>query len=203
MDDEKKIDFLHQGEWKHTMMIIVVALIALVILGIYLKITVFTNKEGTVTTISTASLKNVIAISELSTLDYTYNAIAKVYEEDGSQIKYYVSYEGKAIAGIDFDKIRFVVKEETKTVSIILPEVEIQDAMVDMGTLDYIFIKEKYNTETVSQEAYKASKADLEKRLTEETELYKMAKENAISAIKALYEPWIAQIDAEYTVEVR
>ena len=51
------------------------------------------GEEGTVTTISKASLEKVFEISELSTVDYSYNAVARAYEEDGATPKYYVAYE--------------------------------------------------------------------------------------------------------------
>ena len=63
------------------------------------------GEEGTVTTISKASLEKVFEISELSTVDYSYNAVARAYEEDGVTPKYYVAYEGTVTAGIDFSKI--------------------------------------------------------------------------------------------------
>ena len=45
---------------------------------------------GTVTTVSKAALEKVIEINDLSTLEYNYNAITKVYDKDNEKIKYYV-----------------------------------------------------------------------------------------------------------------
>ena len=72
-----------------------------------------------------------------------------------------------------------------------------------METMNFIFEKKKYETETVSQEAYAACKEDLEKRVKEEQSLLSMAKENATEAVKALIEPWVQQVDKEYTVEIK
>lgn len=96
------------------------------------------GEEGTVTTISKASLEKVFEISELSTVDYSYNAVARAYEEDGATPKYYVAYEGTVTAGIDFSKIVIDIDEDTKIITITLPESEIQNTTVDFGSMDYI-----------------------------------------------------------------
>lgn len=184
------------------LLIVVIILAIIVVIIFYMKTAVFRDKDGQVTTISKSSLERIIEIGELSTVDYTYNAIAKVYDEEGSTIKYYVAYEGIVTAGIDFEKISIKVDEEQKKVRIIIPDVEIHNINVDMGTMEYIFTKNKYETETISQEAYKICKQDLQSRVKEETDLYGMAKENAIASVRALFLPWIDQMDKGYTVEV-
>ena len=55
--------------------------------------------------ITASSLEKVLEIDELSTAEYTYNAVAKKHSQDGKEIKYYVAYEGKVTAGVDFEKI--------------------------------------------------------------------------------------------------
>lgn len=180
-----------------------VVIILLIAIGVYMKMVVFNNKEGQVSTISKSSLEKVLEINELSTIDYTYNATTKVYDEDGTTIKYYVAYEGIVTAGIDFENIEIVPDEEQKKIIITLPEIQVNDVNVNMGTLDYIFMKDKYETETVSQEAYKACKQDLKSRVKNETDLHKMARTNAIESVKVLFTPWIQQVDEEYEVEVK
>lgn len=184
------------------LLIVVIILAIIVVIIFYMKTAVFRDKDGQVTTISESSLERIIEIGELSTVDYTFNAIARVYDEEGSTIKYYVAYEGTVTAGIDFEKISIKVDEEQKKVRIIIPDVEIHNINVDMGTMEYIFTKNKYETETISQEAYKICKQDLQSRVKEERDLYGMAKENAIASVRALFLPWIEQMDKGYTVEV-
>ena len=161
------------------------------------------GEEGTVTTISKASLEKVFEISELSTVDYSYNAVARAYEEDGVTPKYYVAYEGTVTAGIDFSKIMIDIDEDTKIITITLPESEIQNTMVDFGSMDYIFENKKYETETVSQEAYELCKTDLARRVAKENDLMTLAKENAVTAVEALVDPWVQQIDGEYKVNIK
>lgn len=161
------------------------------------------SDRGKVTTITEATLEEVIEISDLSTLDYTYNSITDVKDEDGETVKYHVAYKGKVTAGIDLEKVDVSVDEETKKIVVRVPETMIQNIDVDMGTMEFIFEKDKYETETVTQEAYKACRADLEKKATGESTLLSMAKDNAIDAITALISPWVEQLDEEYTVEVK
>jgi hypothetical protein len=161
------------------------------------------GEDGNLTTISNSSLEKIIEINELSTVDYTYNATVTKTTADGSEIMYHVAYEGTVTAGIDFQKISFDINKEDKIITITIPDIEIQEIRVNMGTMDYIFTKDKYETETVSQEAYKLCKADLQKRIQDAEELKKTAKENVVSSVKALFQPWIETIDKEYTVVVQ
>lgn len=175
--------------------------LTLLLLFLLVFITVKKNSDGHLTTISKSSLQKIIEINELSTVDYTYNAIATKYDEN-KKAMYHVAYEGTVTAGIDFNKIEIEVNENEKKVVITVPEVEIHNIKVDMGTMEYIFIKDKYETEDVSQEAYKLCKEDLSQKAEKETVLKTTAKENAKSSVKALFAPWIATIDASYTVEI-
>ena len=88
-------------------------------------------------------------------------------------------------AGIDFDKLKVKVNPDKKEIRITVPEAKILDCSVNEGSLKYIFEKDEYNTATISADAYKVSK------------------ENAISAISGLIEPWVDQVDDEYTVIIK
>lgn len=182
--------------------IVTMVIMLLIVIGAIVLIS--RNKEGQLTTISKSSLQKIIEINELSTMDYTYNAIATKYVDDkAKKVKYYVAYEGTVIAGIDFNKISIDVNEEEKKIIIIIPEAEIQGVNVDMGKMQYIFTKNKYETETVSQEAYKLCQDDLQNRIKEETTLYEIAKDNAVLSIEALLKPWIEAVDSDYKVEIK
>lgn len=159
--------------------------------------------EGEVNTITESTIKDVFEISELQTADYIYNAITPVCEEDGETVKYYVAYEGTVTAGIDFDSIDIDIDDEAKKITITVPDVAIQDAVVNAGTLEYIFKKDKYNNENVFKEAYAKCQEDLDKRAGSEDKLLTMAKENADQVIEALVSPWVEQIDPAYEIEVR
>lgn len=183
----------------HTKIIVLLILLIILIGGILLSIIHSNNSQ--LTTISKSSLLKVVDISELSTVDYTYNAIATKHNEN-NEAMYYVAYEGIVTAGIDFKEIGFDIIESDKTIKITLPEVKIHDININIGTMEYIFTKGKYETESISQEAHKLCIDDLESRIENEDMLYSIAKENAISSINALFKPWLDTIDKNYRVEI-
>ena len=184
--------------------IILSAVIAATIIVIALIIGASLNKTGDLTTVAHASLQRIVEISELSTVNYTYNATTSKPAADGSGEKeYYVAYEGTVTAGIDFTKISIDVDEKDKKIIILIPEIEIQDIHIDMGTMEYIFVKNKYETETVTQEAYKLCKEDLKRRVEQERLLYDSAKEIAIASVEALFKPWIETVDQEYEIVIQ
>ncbi len=160
------------------------------------------GEEGEVTTITEAQIKDVFEISELQIADYIYNAVTDVCDSDG-KLKYHVAYEGTVTAGIDFDAIDISVDDENKIITITVPDVTIQDAIVDEGSLEYIFEKKKYDNEGVFKEAYAICQNDLDARAENEKKLLDLAKENARQVIEAMVEPWVEQINDEYTLEIK
>lgn len=164
---------------------------------------VIIGTEGKVTTITKTSLQEIFEISELSTASYTYNAIATLYAEDETAVKYHVAYNGTVAAGIDFSKIDIKIDESTKKITVELPACEILETTVDFGSMEYIFIDKKSESETVSQEAYHACKADLEMRAAKDGRLITMAEKNAASAVEALVSPWMKQAYSDYEVVIQ
>lgn len=164
---------------------------------------VIIGTEGKVTTITKTSLQEIFEISELSTASYTYNAIATLYAEGETAVKYHVAYNGTVAAGIDFSKIDIKIDENTKKITVELPACEILETTVDFGSMEYIFIDKKSESETVSQEAYHACKADLEMRAAKDGRLITMAEKNAASAIEALVSPWMKQAYSDYEVVIQ
>lgn len=114
-----------------------------------------------------------------------------------------MAYDGTVTAGIDFSKIDINIDEETETITLILPESEILNTTVDFGSMDYIFKNGKDESETVSQETYELCRADLAERATKEENLLTLARENAVTAVEALVDPWVQQLDEEYKVNVQ
>ena len=106
-------------------------------------------------------------------------------------------------AGIDFNEVNIDVNYKEKKIYITLPNVEIHEINVDMGTLDYIYEKNTSEKDSISQEAYKLCKNDLRERAKNETELLVNANENAKSAIEALIKPWIESVDKEFQIEFK
>lgn len=160
------------------------------------------GREGGVVTVTESVLEKSVKRSEMYTAEYPYNGYAVVYEEDEETVKYYTAYEGTVKAGIDVSKIQVFLDKEAGIIIIRLPQITVAEPWVDPGTMEYIFENEKYNTETVAQEAYKAALADLSERVSADTKLADTAAENAKISAKALVEPWVNQVDEDVTYRV-
>lgn len=151
--------------------------------------------------ITVSTLKEIINVSELSTFTSVYNGVAQVMNEK-NQINYYVSYEATVKAGIDFDKIIIYIDEPNKIINITMPPAHITEINVDIASLDYIFINNNANTTSVSQEAYKACEADVQKESKQQEEIFRLATENAKNTLTALIDPIIEQLYADYTLKI-
>lgn len=162
------------------------------------------GEKGKVTTVTESVLEKSVKKSELYTAEYPYNGYTTVYDDDQETVKYYVAYEGTVKAGIDAEKIEISLDEETNTIFIRLPEIKVAEPWVNPGTMEYIFEKEQYNTETVAQEAYKAALADLMKRTFADARLMDTAAESARTSAEAMAKPWENQMvgGQTYTVKV-
>lgn len=152
-------------------------------------------------TISVSSLKQVLQISDLSTAEYTYNSVATKKTEDGT-VKYYVAYKGTVTAGIDFDSIQFEISEDKKLIKIDIPEIKITETSVAPESLDYIFTSDKYETETVSQEAIKLCQADLSEKIKYDFAFFEIATANAESTIMSLFTPLLDSLNEPYNIDI-
>ena len=205
---------MDKRKWIIKIVLTAVIAIAICIVGLLIKKYFFSGtgnfveeniigKEGKVTTITESTLEKVIKKNQLYTAEYPYNGYATICDEDGN-VKYYVAYEGTVKAGIDVTGITVSMDENTNTIIVRLPKVQIEEPVVNAGTMEYIFKKEKYNTETVAQEAYRYAEQDLADKIRKDSDLEACATEAAKAAERALIEPWISQIETDktYTVKV-
>lgn len=153
--------------------------------------------------ITVSTLEKIVHVSELSTFTAVYNGIAEVADEEKSdKIEYYVSYDAKVNAGIDFEKIAFEIDSEAKIIHVNLPKVHISKVNVDITSLDYIFINDKKNGSSISQEAYKACEKDAQSESEKEEAIFELAKQNAENIVRALIEPFMEQLDSAYTLDI-
>ena len=132
------------------------------------------TKKSEPSIITTSTLEKILNVSDLSTFEAIYNGVAKVVSPDDPQkIDYYVSYDATVKAGIDFEHVEISVDDETKIISVKLPEIKITDITVDIESMDYIFINDNTgktlvvyysasgNTERVAKDIAEAAGADL------------------------------------------
>lgn len=98
------------------------------------------NQQAEIITVST--LQKIIKVSELSTYTAVYNGITEVTDKENPEdIDYYVSYEAKAYAGIDFDDIDIQVDNEKKEIQVHIPNVDITKIDVDIASMEFIFYR--------------------------------------------------------------
>lgn len=185
-----------KNERNDIIIIIVLVLIILLLLGLLHRMK-GQNNAGTVSNkevLTESYLKKISTVSELSTYTAIYNGIAQVHnEQNPDQTDYYVTYEATVKAGIDFDKVDIAIDDEN-VIRMTLPPVYIIETNVDIASLDYIFLNDKANTSTVSQQAYKACEADAQLESEQHEGILNIAKQNAINVLTALARPMIDQL---------
>lgn len=162
------------------------------------------SKEEEPEIITKSTLEKIINVSNLSTFEAIYNGVAEVMnEKNPDKIDYYVSYEAKVKAGFDIEKVELDVDNEKKFITVIIPEIKITDTNVDITSLDYIFMNDKANESTVSEQAYKKCIEDVENESSSENAIYELAGQNAKNVIKALIHPFVEQLDEDYELIIR
>lgn len=181
--------------------VLVFLVVILVVFFIVIPVSQIGKKPAEVLTVST--LQEIIDVSELSTFTAVYNGIAQVSsEENPDSIDYYVSYEAKVNAGIDFERIDIEKNEETKMIRITMPPVKITEVNVDIASLDFIFFNQSLNTSAVTEEAFKACEADVEAESQNQKAIYELAEQNAKNVLTALVKPIVEQSESNYTLVV-
>lgn len=100
------------------------------------------------------------------------------------------------------EQIQIQVDEGQKKVFVRLPETKINDVVVDMTSLDYIFMDKKAETKDVSSEAYSACIADAKEESSSNQEIIRLAEENTKDLVKALLEPLLEQQEEQYALVI-
>ena len=192
-----------------TTKIIIILLIIIVILCLALGIA--KSETGKLRISATSSLEKIVEKNDLETVNYTYNAIAKQPKnenvpensENTDDYKYFVSYQGTVSAGIDFKQVKIDVDNKEKKLIITVPEPKITGYNVDIGSLKFIFTKDKYNEASELENAFKLCKSDLANRSEKDSLILQTAKQNSITVLEAFFKPWIETFNDEYDVEIK
>lgn len=192
---------------KNPKIIILISIVIIVMLVIIIKNIIY-SEPNRIKMNAKNSIEKVVESSELRTVTYTYNAIAKKCEGECSDKKnddylYFVSYKGTVTAGIDFEYVTFEVDKENKKLIITVPEAKITSYNIDIGKNKYIFKDEKYNNASELNSAHDICEKDLKDRTSKDELILKTAKENAQVVLKQFYEPWLKNYYKNYTLEVK
>lgn len=189
----------------------IIILLLIIIAVLCLALGIANSETGKLKISAKSSLEKIVEKNDLETVKYTYNAIARqpinpdtnVDSENNDDYKYFVSYEGTVSAGIDFKQVKIDVDQEEKKLIITVPEPKITGYNVDIGKLNFIFKKDKYDEASELENAFKLCKADLEKRSEKDELILKTAKQNSISVLEAFFKPWIETFNDKYQVEIK
>lgn len=151
----------------------------------------------------TVTLEKIVKTSDLSTSVFKYDGIVEIPNpKKSSDIDYYIYYSASVYAGIDFSQIQFKEDKEKKTITAILPEVQINDTVVDPNSLDFMFMNKKADNVSVTTTALTACETDIQRECTSESALLEVARLNTENVIRALAEPVIEQVYADYTLVI-
>ena len=188
---------------KKIMIAVAAGVLALILVGTLVVLLPKGEKESEPSIITTSTLEKILNVSDLSTFEAIYNGVAKVTNPDDPQeIDYYVSYNAAVKAGIDFEQVVISVDEDAKIISVKLPKIKISDITVDIESMDYIFVNDDANTETVSEEAYKKCIDDVTRESNNETAIFELAEQNAKNIVEALIQPFVSSLDSEYQLQI-
>ena len=188
---------------KKIVIAVAAGVLALILVGTLVVLLPKGEKESEPSIITTSTLEKILNVSDLSTFEAIYNGVAKVTNPDDPQeIDYYVSYNATVKAGIDFEQVVISVDEDAKMISVKLPKIKISDITVDIESMDYIFVNDDANTETVSEEAYKKCIDDVTRESNNETAIFELAEQNAKNIVEALIQPFVSSLDSEYQLQI-
>ena len=121
MEEQKQT--LNQKRRFEIRMAVLGAIGVVVVLGVFLWTSYVKKKTEKAEVVTVSTLQKIINVSQLSTFTAVYNGSAKVMNENKpEEIDYYVSYEAKINAGIDFEKVEIELDEKTKIIFVIFPK---------------------------------------------------------------------------------
>ncbi len=202
MDDKKSAKEKVKTLFKRKKIIFPLAIVLVIVVAVLI-VMIVNPYRPQAEILSTSTLERIIDVSELSTFEAVYIGVATVMNEDKPEnIDYHVYYESKVQAGIDFKQITVDIDRENTKIVVTLPEIKITDITVDIASLDYIFVNEKANTDTVVEQAYKECIDDVTNESSQEHAIYELAEQNAKNVISALVSPFIDELEEEYILEV-
>ena len=159
--------------------------------------------EASIEVSANTSIEEIIEISELQTLRYEYNAICRVYEDDGVTPRYYVAYDGVVGLGIDINELRIDYgNPDNQVITVTIPEVTVLSSTVDAGTMDFIFADNSYNTANATIEAHPLCEQDLYNKASADEAMFEIARENTEAEVRGLTAPLVQQFYPEYELVI-
>ncbi|MCI5774323.1 MAG: DUF4230 domain-containing protein [Erysipelotrichaceae bacterium] len=174
----------------------------LVVMAVGIAIYIWREKKDYTPEVNTiSSLEKVVETSKLSTYQTVFNGIAvKENDKDPKKVDYYVRYEGSVKAGFDFAKIIISEDKDAKNIVVTLPEIELQDPIVKIESLDFIVVNKKIDRKSIIAPAYKLAEDDVREESSKQEAIKKYARQNAENLIEGLLTPFVNQFNDDYTI---
>lgn len=136
--------------------------------------------------ITSAKLEKAIDISQLSTAEFVYNGVAEKYDDDNpEEVECYIAYNANVKVGIDMKDVKFNIDEEKKTITPVLPKIEVNIATLDENEISYI----PKNPDISLKEIMLLCKEDAMNEANNSEKLYQTAEDNLKAVIVALLSP--------------
>jgi hypothetical protein len=189
--------------------IIMLVFILIIISGILIDVFDITSKEGKITTNVKSSLEKIAEKSDLETVNFTYNVIAKKCKDEEncdiesnkmSNFKYVVSCKGKITAGLDFKEITIDVDKKNKKIVITLPETSITS---EPSISSIQFINGDELPADILPEARKLCQETIKNKSNEDEQLLQTAKNQAEEVLEEYYKQWIKSYNSSYEIEFK
>ena len=183
-----------------------IGIIALIVCTFAIAAVIFLNPaEKPPEVVTACNLERIVELNHLNMYETVYNGVAEVLSGDEGKERTvcYVSYEATVKAGFDFSSLAAEYDFDNKIVTVILPPVELGEPNVDTESLEFIFVKDRYNDENMYVPALTACEKDVEGEIKTNSMILKFAKENAEKMIHAMFDPILAQLEEPYTLIVK
>lgn len=184
----------------------------LIIVGVIILILVIGglvfSKEGGIKIKVKSSLSKLVEKSDLETINFTYNVIAKQCNNENKcnkksnnidDFKYVISCKGTVTAGIDFDNVGVDVDKKNKKLIVSIPNAGITD--ITVGSMKFLNGEDLPSSELVN--ARRLCEETIREKSKEDKELLPAAKEQAEVVLISFYKQWLKSVNNEYKLEVK
>ena len=150
------------------------------------------------------SIEKILDIEELHMANLPYKGkterIVETTKKNGqteSRCLYHVVYKGNVLLGTT-ERLAASIDEENKCITVSIPDPKILDLSVDFNSIDYIFEKGRFESETISQDSYQLCLNDMRKNLEMDKGLIKNAKRNTENFVLGLLKPLYEGYDIQF-----
>lgn len=143
--------------------------------------------------VTSSMLKKAVEIDSLSTAEFVYNGIAEKHKDNSDEVDYRISYDATVKAGVRMSDINISEPDDnTKTVTVKLPEIIITNVSVDMNTLSYM---PNINSDDNSklQDILTICEEDAKSEAASTGKFYTYAEDNLKTAVESLMKPLLDQ----------